>query len=59
MVEVATSTLERLPPDEYPRLTEMITEHALQPGYAFANEFEPGLDLVLGALERARRSTAP
>ena len=32
-------------------------DHALQPGYSYANEFEYGLDLILDGLERAR-STA-
>ena len=38
--------------DAYPHLAEMVTERALQPGYDFADEFEPGLDLVLDSIER-------
>jgi predicted RNase H-like nuclease/AcrR family transcriptional regulator len=36
----------------YPYFTRYATERAMQPGYSFGNEFEVGLDLVLGALER-------
>jgi AcrR family transcriptional regulator len=51
---LAEAMLRELPADQYPYLTEMIGEHALQPGYSYANEFEYGLDLVLDGLERAR-----
>ncbi len=37
---------------EYPHLVELATEHALLPGYDFADEFEFGLDLVLDGLAR-------
>jgi hypothetical protein len=49
-----SSRLREMPADEYPYLTEMIVDHALQPGYSYANEFEYGLDLILDGLERAR-----
>jgi hypothetical protein len=39
---------------EYPHLAEMITEHAMKPGYDYAHEFEFGLDLILDGLERLR-----
>ncbi len=39
---------------EYPHLAEMITEHAMRPGYNYADEFEFGLDLILDGLERLR-----
>jgi hypothetical protein len=32
----------------------MITQHAMQPGYDYADEFEFGLDLILEGLERLR-----
>jgi predicted RNase H-like nuclease/AcrR family transcriptional regulator len=38
----------------YPHFTAYATERALQPGYSFGNEFEVGLDLVLGALAGLR-----
>ena len=38
----------------YPYLAEMITEHAMKPGYDYAEEFEFGLDLILDGLERLR-----
>ncbi|TFD79138.1 TetR/AcrR family transcriptional regulator C-terminal domain-containing protein [Cryobacterium fucosi] len=44
--------LANLPGDEYPYLAELTVQHVLQPGYAYADEFEFGLDLILDALER-------
>ena len=37
--------------DDYPHLLELTTEHVLQPGYSYGNEFDYGLDLVLHGLE--------
>lgn len=39
-----------LPPGELPYFAEFTRQHALAPGYDFADEFEIGLDLVLDAL---------
>ncbi|MGW0822064.1 TetR/AcrR family transcriptional regulator [Streptomyces sp. NPDC002845] len=50
--DVAENIVRQLPADRYPHLTEMITNHALQPGYAYADEFASGLDLILDGLER-------
>jgi hypothetical protein len=50
--EIGQALLEALPPDEYPHLTEMIVDHALQPGYDYGEEFEWGLDLILDGFER-------
>ncbi|MGY2032421.1 hypothetical protein ACW9HR_31085 [Nocardia gipuzkoensis] len=38
-----------MPVNEYPHLSAFIAEHALQPGYAYADEFTYGLDLILTA----------
>ena len=57
LVDVAQTILENLPADEYPYLTEMV-DHALQPGYAFANEYEVGLDLILDGIARAHEAAA-
>jgi Tetracyclin repressor-like, C-terminal domain len=38
---------------EYPHLSEMATEHVLQPGYDFGDEFEIGLSVILDALTRS------
>jgi len=46
--------LGHLPANDYPYLHEFTTRHVLRPGYSFGKEFEPGLDLVLDALERSR-----
>ncbi|WP_020670054.1 TetR/AcrR family transcriptional regulator [Amycolatopsis nigrescens] len=48
--EIADDILRDLPADAYPHLTELITEHALRPGYDYADEFEFGLSLILDAL---------
>jgi AcrR family transcriptional regulator len=39
--------------DEYPHLVELTTQHILQPGYSYANEFEYGLGLILDSLQSA------
>lgn len=52
--EVAETILEQMPADAYPHLTELMVEHALKPGYAYASEFEFGLELILDGLERIR-----
>ena len=51
---VAQDILRQLPADDYPHLAEMIIEHAMKPGYAYADEFEFGLDLILDGLESLR-----
>lgn len=56
--DVAGGILEHLPAGELPHLTEMIVDHALQPGYDYGQEFGYGLDLILDALETRRRRTA-
>jgi AcrR family transcriptional regulator len=52
--EVAENILRQMPADGYPYLAELAVEHVLQPGYAYANEFRFGLDLILDGLERSR-----
>jgi AcrR family transcriptional regulator len=53
VAEVGESILRQLA-GEYPHLAEMITKHAMKPGYDYAKEFEFGLDLILDGLERLR-----
>ncbi|WP_202121013.1 TetR/AcrR family transcriptional regulator [Streptomyces sp. BA2] len=48
--EVAGAILREMPADAYPHLTELATEHALKPGYDYADEFTFGLTLILDAL---------
>jgi Tfp pilus assembly protein PilO len=52
--DVAGSLLKQLPRDEFPHLTEMIVDHALKSGYAYTEEFDIGLDLILDGLEQRR-----
>jgi AcrR family transcriptional regulator len=51
--ELAESIMSDMAPGEYPHLTRLAVEHVLQPGYAFADEFDFGLELLLDGLERA------
>ncbi len=57
ITEMARSMLEPFPEGEYPNMVAFITEHAMQPGYDFADEFEWGLDVVLNGVERERASS--
>jgi AcrR family transcriptional regulator len=50
-VEMAGNVLRQMPANAYPHLAEMAVEHVLKPGYAYADEFEFGLDLILNGLE--------
>ena len=54
VAEVAREMLEPFAVGEYPNLADFITEHAMQPGYDYGDEFEYGLDLILDGLERMR-----
>ncbi|UJW32195.1 TetR/AcrR family transcriptional regulator [Saccharothrix sp. AJ9571] len=49
--EVAAGIVEVAPVGDYPHLMELMTEHALKPGYDYGDEFEFGLSLILDALE--------
>ena len=51
---MALTFLEQFPAEAYPHLAELTTEHVLQPGYDYGDEFEFGLELILDGLERAR-----
>ena len=48
--EIADGILRDPAVGAYPHLTELITEHALKPGYDYGEEFEYGLTLILDAL---------
>jgi AcrR family transcriptional regulator len=54
---VARTISNQFDPNEYPHLTELTTEHVLQPGYDYSDEFEIGLDLILDGIERTRHAT--
>ncbi|WP_433264977.1 TetR/AcrR family transcriptional regulator [Actinosynnema sp. CS-041913] len=56
LANVAGSILEKLPGGEFPHLTEMIADRVLKPGYAYTEEFDVGLDLILDGLQRKRES---
>jgi AcrR family transcriptional regulator len=50
--EVTQRMMETYPSTEYPHLARFVNEHIMRPDYAFTEEFEYGLDLILDALER-------
>ncbi|MEM9033584.1 MAG: TetR/AcrR family transcriptional regulator [Actinomycetota bacterium] len=50
--EVAGEMLDREGMAAFPHLIEMATDHVMQPGYDFADEFEYGLELILDGLQR-------
>jgi AcrR family transcriptional regulator len=52
--EVAGEIFSGLPEGAFPYLVELATTHVMRPGYAYANEFPFGLELVLDGLARAR-----
>ena len=54
IAEMAETMLEPFPAGEYPNLAAFISEHAMRPGYDFADQFEIGLDVILDGLERVR-----
>ena len=53
IAELAQEMLKPYAEGEYPNLAAFITEHAMQPGYDYADEFEYGLDVMLDGLEGA------
>jgi AcrR family transcriptional regulator len=53
--EVAEPIMALMGAGEYPHLVEFAEQHALRPGYDFADEFEFGLELVLDGLARMLR----
>jgi AcrR family transcriptional regulator len=56
IAEVAQEMLQPFPLNAYPNLAAFITEHAMNPGYDYGDEFEYGLDVILDGLERARNA---
>ncbi|HLX34957.1 MAG TPA: TetR/AcrR family transcriptional regulator C-terminal domain-containing protein [Candidatus Limnocylindrales bacterium] len=50
--DVAEQMLRPFPIKDYPNLVEFISEHVMQPGYEYGDEFEYGLDLILDALDQ-------
>jgi Tetracyclin repressor-like, C-terminal domain len=52
--EMAVTFLEQFPAEAFPHLAELTTQHVLQPGYDYGDEFEFGLDLILDGLEQGR-----
>ena len=54
IAELSQTMLAPFAPGEYQNLADFITEHAMKPGYDYADEFEIGLDVILDGLERLR-----
>ena len=57
VAEVAAPMMKLFESGDYPHMLELITEHALKPGYDFADEFDFGLELVLDGLADRLGST--
>ncbi len=51
VAEVAAPMMEMFREGGHPHMVELATEHVLQPGYDFGDEFGFGLDLILDGLE--------
>lgn len=49
--EMAEAFLRAVPADQYPHLTEMIADHAMQVGYDASADFQFGLSLILDGLQ--------
>jgi AcrR family transcriptional regulator len=52
---LAEEILGHVPDGDLPHLMEMAADYVMREDYAFADEFDPGLDLILDALERVRK----
>ncbi|MBB5079031.1 TetR/AcrR family transcriptional regulator [Nonomuraea endophytica] len=52
--DVAGSIMEQLPHEEFPHLSEMLADRGLKGDYAYKEEFDVGLGLILDGLERGR-----
>jgi AcrR family transcriptional regulator len=53
VAEISQPLAHQIPAGQYPHLLEMATQHILQPGYDFGDEFDIGLRVILEALERS------
>ena len=54
---VVDPILELFSTGDYPCLMEIATEHAMQPGYDFGDEFEIGLNVILDGLSGSLSDT--
>jgi hypothetical protein len=52
--DAAHAVLQRMPPGEYPHLTELTIEKVPDRGYYYCAEYGFGRDLMLDGLEQAR-----
>ena len=59
LAAMTSAIMDQFPRADFPYLFELTTEHVLQPGYHYGNEFRVGLEAVLDGvdarLRRARR----
>jgi AcrR family transcriptional regulator len=51
--EVAETIMAEFAAGTYPHLTELVTEHVLQPGYDYGDEYQFGLELIIDGLDSA------
>ena len=48
---MTTAIMDQFPRADFPNLFELTTEHVLQPGYNYGNEFDIGLEVVLDGVD--------
>jgi AcrR family transcriptional regulator len=58
LAAMTTAIMKTFPAAEFPYLFEMTVEHVLQPGYAYGNEFDCGLTVVLNGITALRDQPA-
>lgn len=56
---LATQILASQAADAFPHLAELTREHILKPGYAYADEFDYGLELILDGLTQKMKTPRP
>ncbi len=47
---MTSAIMEQFPAADFPYLFELTIQHVLRPGYAYGNEFNSGLDIVLDGI---------
>lgn len=59
LAEMTGAIMEQFPATAFPYLFELTTQHVLQPGYDYGQEFDAGLAVVLDGLAALRDASQP
>ena len=51
LTAMTSAIMDQFPRADFPHLFELTTEHVLQPGYNYGNEFDIGLEVVLDGVD--------